>query len=214
MPSTVAYYRPGGVPGIYAVQVTLDLQPSQWAKVDIGRYRDRGYHCGSCGHQHPINPLQTETHRVEQYSEFRDIWEQDTITIEIHERALGEEGPYQIVVFTASRSGIQAKSLPCTRHGRTWHQDDLKFNEIDLIDTGASARSSLTQVHEEPVHREEAKVEDRKISTRSESSVYQVRNGFTARGLLALPVAQQKREQQVLIPLLRREAVKQTAHLN
>ncbi len=214
MPSTVAYYRPGGVPGIYAVHVTLDLQPSQWAKVDVGRYRDRGYHCGSCGHQHPNNPLQTETHRIEQYSEFRDIWERDTITIEIHERALGEEGPYQIVVYTASRSGIEAQSLPCTRHGRTWHPDELKFNEIDLIDTGASARSSLTQVHEEPVHREEAKEEERKTSAQSESGLYHVRNGFTAQGLLPLPIARQKREVQILVPLHRREAVEQVVLMN
>src|SRR6266566_5442723 len=115
MASTVTYYRPAGVPGIYAVQFTLDLQPSQWAKVDIGRYRDRGHHCGSCGHQSPIDPLQTETQRVEQYTEFRDIWERDTITIEIHDKQLGEEAPYQIVVYTASRTCIKAQSLPCTR---------------------------------------------------------------------------------------------------
>src|SRR6266568_8438234 len=145
MASTVTYYRPAGVPGIYAVQVTLDLQPSQWAKVDIGRYRDRGYHCGSCGHQHPINPLQTETHRVEQYAEFRDIWEQDTITIEIHKRELGEEGPYQIVVFAASHTDIKARCLPCIRHGRTWQPDELHFNDIALIDEGVAPRTAPTQ---------------------------------------------------------------------
>jgi hypothetical protein len=243
MPSTITYYRPGGVPGIYAVQVTLELQPSQWANVAIGRYRDRGYHCGSCGHQHPINPLQTETKRVEQYAEFRDIWEQDTITIEIHEQALGEEGPYQIVVYTASRSGIQAQSLPCTRHGRTWQQHELNFNEIALIDAGTSSRTALTQVLEERVHSEEAETsamadafrsatraaaskervnlteeeaENKNIkgSAQNASGVYHVRNGFTAQGLLALPVARQKRERQVLLPLLRREAVEQVALMN
>src|SRR5206468_1148266 len=158
--------------------------PSQWAKVDIGRYRDRGYHCGSCGHQTPINPLQTETQRIEQYAEFRDIWERDTITIEIHDRELGEEAPYQIILYTASRTRIKAQSMPCTRHGRTWHQDELQFNEIALIDADAApTRSSLTQVFEEQAHR-----------VQSTASIYQVRNGFTAQGLLALPVAQQKKE--------------------
>ncbi len=214
MPSTVTYYRPGGVPGIYAVQVTLDLQPSQWAKVDIGRYRDRGYHCGSCGHQHPIDPLRTETHRIERYAEFRDIWEQDTITIEIHNRELGEEAPYQIVVCTASHTGIQAQSLPCTRHGRTWHQDELKFNEITLIDAGTSSRTALTHVLEEEAHSEEAKDKDIKVSPQGESGVCHVRNGFTVQGLLVLPVAGQKSEQQALLPLHRREAVEQMAHLN
>jgi ribosome modulation factor len=214
MPSTVTYYRPGGVSGIYAVQVTLELQPSQWAKVAIGRYRDRGYHCGSCGHQHPINPLQTETQRIEQYAEFRDIWERDTITIEIHERALGEEGPYQIVVYTASRSGIQAKSLPCTRHGRTWHQNELKFHEIALIDAGVSPSASLTHLIEERVRKEDAENRERVVSTQSESGVYHVQNGFTVRGLLALPIARQKREQQMLLPRHRREAVEQVARLN
>src|SRR5258708_3062243 len=211
MSSTVTYYRPGGVPGIYAVQVTLELQPSQWANVNIGRYRDRGYHCGSCGHQHPINPLQTETHRIERYAEFRDIWEKDTITIEIHERALGEEGPYQIVVFTASHTGIKAQSLPCTRHGRTWHQDELNFNEIALIDARTSARTALTQVLEVGGHAEEAK--DSKGLTHNESGVYHVRNGFTAHGLLAIPVAGQVR-QQLPIPVLPRKAPDQVALLN
>ncbi len=214
MPSTVTYYRPGGVPGIYAVQVTLGLQPSQWAKVDIGRYRDRGYHCGSCGHQTPITPLQTETQRIEQYAEFRDIWEKDTVTIEIHDRELGEEAPYQIVVFTASHAGIKAQSLPCTRHGRTWHQNELKFNEIALIDAGTSAPTAHAQVIEEKVHREEAENEDIRGSDHRESGVYHVRNGFTAQGLLALPVARQKSEQQTLLPLLRKEAVEQLARLN
>lgn len=214
MASTVTYYRPGGVPGIYAVQVTLELQPSQWANVNIGRYRERGYHCGSCGHQHPIDPLQTETRRIERYAEFRDIWERDTITIEIHERALGEEGPYQIVVFTASRTGIKAQSLPCTRHGRTWHQSELQFNKIALVDAGTSTLTALTQVLEEGLRSEEAKAKDINGSTQSELGVYHVRNGFTAHGLLVLPVASQKREQQVLLPLPRRGAVEQVAHLN
>jgi len=151
---------------------------------------------------------------VEQYAEFRDIWEQDTITVEIHERALGEEGPYQIVVYTASHTDIQAQSLPCTRHGRTWHQDELKFNEIALIDAGTSPRTALIQVLEEEVHSEEAKEEDRKVSAQGENGVYHVRNGFTVQGLLVLPIARQKREEQVLLPLHRREAVEQMAHLN
>ncbi len=214
MASTVTYYRPAGVPGIYAVQVTLDLQPSQWAKVDIGRYRDRGYHCGSCGHQQPISPLQTETQRIEKYAEFRDIWEKDTITIEIHNRELGEEGPYQIVVFTASRTGIQTQSIPCTRHGRAWHQDELKFTDIALIDAGTSPPAALTQVLEERAQREEAKNEDKKVSAQNESGVYHVRNGFVVTGLLAIPVARQVSQQQRLIPVFPKEAPDQVAILN
>ncbi len=212
MSSTVTYYRPKGVPGIFAVQVTLDLQPSQWAKVDIGRYRDRGYHCGSCGHQQPISPLQTETQRIERYAEFRDIWERDTITIEIHERELGEEGPCQIVVFTASHTGIQAQSLPCKRHGRTWHQDELKFNDIALIDAGTSPHIALTQVIEERAHRVEAK--EIKSSAQSESGVYRARNGFVATGLLAIPVAGQVSRQQMLIPVFPGKTPDRVAILN
>ena len=214
MPSTVTYYRPGGVPGIYAVQVTLDLQPSQWANVDIGRYRDRGYHCGSCGHQHPIDPLQTETHRIERYAEFREIWERDMITIEIHNRELGEEAPYQIVVFTASHTDLRAMSMPCTRHGRTWHQDELQFNEIALVDAGISPPTAPAQVLEEQAQKEEAEIKEINGSTQSVKSVYHVRNGFTAHGLLTIPVTSQKREQQILLPLRRQEAVKHLARLN
>jgi len=152
------------------------------------------------------------THRIEKYAEFRDIWERDTITIEIHNRELGEEGPYQIIVYTASHAGIQAKSLPCTRHGRTWRQDELQFNEIALIDAGTSPRTALTQVLEEEALGQEAK--DNNGSVQSASSVFHVRNGFTAQGLLALPITQHKREEQALLPLLRREAMEQLVRLN
>ncbi len=214
MASTVTYYRQGRIPGIYAVKVALELKPSQWAKVDIGRYRDRGYQCGSCGHQHPIDPLQTETQRIETYAEFRDIWERDTITIEIHERELGEEGPYQIVVCTASHTGIRAKSLPCTRHGRTWRPNELRFNDIDLIDADTSPPAAQPQVLAKRTFREVTKEEERTISSPSESSVYHVRNGFAVTGLLATPVADRVRQQEKLLPVFPRKTPDQVASLN
>ena len=58
------------------------------------------------------------------------------------------------------------------------------------------------------------KEEERKISAQSESGLYHVRNGFTAQGLLPLPIARQKREVQILVPLHRREAVEQVVLMN
>src|SRR5260370_28678119 len=53
--STFAFYRPRSVPGNYAVDIALDLLPSETAIVTVDRIRQTGYSCGSCGYQHPTH---------------------------------------------------------------------------------------------------------------------------------------------------------------
>src|SRR5260221_4365024 len=121
MASTVTYYRPVlQVPGVYIIQVTLELLPTQSAIVNVGRERDRGYSCGGyCGRREPIERLLVESQKIEKYEEFRDIWAKDTVTIEIRDNRLGD-GPYQISQYTATMDDIQVEPLPCALHGRKW----------------------------------------------------------------------------------------------
>lgn len=172
MPSTFTYTRPRGVQGVYIVRIALDLLPSERAVVDVGRYRDRGYSCGSCGHQHPINPLETQRQSGYEHNdgniliyEIGNMWERDVLTIEIHDTSVGD-GPFQLVQYTATRQGILATPLPCTLHGRRW--DYLEFNQIALIDADKNAPTK----------------------SRSEKGIVRVRHGFEVRGLQGIPVSQ------------------------
>ena len=174
MPGTFTYRRLRSAPPEYLVHIELELSLSQHPIVNVTRYREQGYSCGSCGHQTPIYNRRNEQQaqrlsgiRVQELwaYEFGDMRAGDLVRIELHEAGTQT----QIFHYTATRVGFTVASS----QSRDWPDED--FQQTTLIDA------------ENPAHRVQTGHRGQNWWQRKEG-VLRVRNGFAVQGLIPTSV--------------------------